>query len=258
MSIHFHDERLKGSYNSRDADADWVKTMQELTAGEDIKHAADIGCGGGIYTNELLKLGADRAVGIDFSEVSLRDAKERHQHERRLSFQQGTAERTGLARCGQDLVVARALIHHLSDTAAFLKEAARVLCAKGRLIIQDRTVSDCLLPGSHVHIRGWLLDYFPHLAEVEKKRRPNKMDVLEQMKAAGFTGVTVFSIWEKRKQFATRQQLLDDLRQRTGRSILHELTDSELEAFLDFLQTKLSEGAVTEADRWTIWTGQAT
>jgi hypothetical protein len=49
----------------------------------------------------------------------------------------------------------------------------------------------------------------------------------------------------------------DDLLERRGRSILHELSDSELEELVDYIEAKLSElnsNLIVEQDRWTIWT----
>jgi hypothetical protein len=50
------------------------------------------------------------------------------------------------------------------------------------------------------------------------------------------------------------EQLAEDLRNRTGRSILHELNDQELEELVDFIAKQVGSNApITEKDRWTIW-----
>lgn len=73
------------------------------------------------------------------------------------------------------------------------------------------------------------------------------------MKQAGFKRITEAKLWEVRKTYPYKQQLLDDLQSRTGRSILHELDDRELKQLVDHIATKLPEQNVIEKDRWTIW-----
>lgn len=51
------------------------------------------------------------------------------------------------------------------------------------------------------------------------------------------------------------EDLLQDLSPRTGRSILHELSDNELSHLLQHIHSKLYEKSpIIEQDRWTIWT----
>jgi hypothetical protein len=57
-----------------------------------------------------------------------------------------------------------------------------------------------------------------------------------------------------KRLFETKEQLLTDLRERTGRSILHELDDRELEELLKEIDHSLFIDAnIIEKDRWTIW-----
>jgi hypothetical protein len=46
-----------------------------------------------------------------------------------------------------------------------------------------------------------------------------------------------------------------DLRARTGRSILHELDDGELEHVVAHVLSRVGAGPVVERDRWTWWHG---
>src|SRR5699024_11742680 len=68
-----------------------------------------------------------------------------------------------------NLVLERALIHHINDIQACFNEAYRVLQENGIYIIQDRTPDDCLL-----------------VAEKEKNRRYNSQFVIKNLKVAGF------------------------------------------------------------------------
>ncbi|MED4406928.1 hypothetical protein P9214_14015 [Heyndrickxia coagulans] len=51
-----------------------------------------------------------------------------------------------------------------------------------------------------------------------------------------------------------KAQLLKDISERTGRSILYELDDKELSLLTDYVQKKVTkENNIVEKDRWTIW-----
>lgn len=61
-------------------------------------------------------------------------------------------------------------------------------------------------------------------------------------------------LWETRNVYEQKEQLLKDLRERTGRSILHELDDEELNELVNYLDKSIStESSIVEKDRWTIW-----
>lgn len=62
------------------------------------------------------------------------------------------------------------------------------------------------------------------------------------------------SAGKRRKTYEAKQELLDELRTRKGRSILHELSDAEIAQLIEQIGTKLQDQApVIEKDRWTIW-----
>jgi hypothetical protein len=73
--------------------------------------------------------------------------------------------------------------------------------------------------------------------------------------AAGFTDLAQTTFWETRRVHADPDQLLTEVRGRVGRSILHELDDTELDALVGRLRAELPAGEpVVEHDRWTVWT----
>jgi len=152
------------------------------------------------------------------------------------------------------LVLERALIHHIQDLKACFQEAYRILEDNGVYIIQDRTPEDCLLKGDNYHIRGYFFERFPKLKEQEIKRRHSSELVVETLKAIGFSKIEEVKLWETRNVYEQKEQLLKDLRERTGRSILHELDDDELNELLNYINKSIStEGSIVEKDRWTIW-----
>ena len=65
-------------------------------------------------------------------------------------------------------------------------------------------------------------------------------------------------VWEVRKVHDDWQGLKQDLTNRTGRSILHDLSDKELAELILFIEKRLpSDGPIVEKDRWTVWSAVA-
>ncbi|QUW23577.1 class I SAM-dependent methyltransferase [Sporosarcina sp. Marseille-Q4063] len=254
MGINFHNEKNRNSYTTRNADNSWVNTIKDLVPIENISNATDIGCGGGIYSKALADMGVSSITGVDFSEAILEGAKENCKEYKNISFKQGNAFHTGLKSNEYDLLLERALIHHIDDLQKCFQEAYRLLKDEGYFIVQDRTPDDCLLKDSDSHIRGYFFELFPKLIEKETNRRHNSRFVMETLKEVGFREIQEVKLWEKRKVYDDKEQLLEDLRARTGRSILHELDDEELKLLINYIDKSISiEYNIVEKDRWTIW-----
>ncbi|WP_025026932.1 class I SAM-dependent methyltransferase [Caldalkalibacillus mannanilyticus] len=258
MTINFHDEKNKSSYTTRTADDSWIQLIHNNVHVSN-KQMADIGCGGGIYTKALLSMGAAHVTGVDFSEAMLKGAAEYCHAIDNVTFRQGDAYQTTLPANQLDIVLERALIHHLKDIDACFKEAYRVLKKKGFLIIQDRTPQDCLVPGSENHIRGYFFEKFPHLIHTEVSRRYDSGQVKKALETNGFRLEKQLSLWETRCEYLHFEELEKDLLLRAGRSILHELTDEQLCELVAFIRDRLPDttGKMIEKDLWTIWIAQA-
>jgi ubiquinone/menaquinone biosynthesis C-methylase UbiE len=256
MAIDFHAKKNRGAYTGRQADVGWVEAIGRIveTAG---KRVADVGCGGGIYSRAWRELGAE-VVGVDFSEQMVAAAREQAAGLSGISFQQGDATATGLPTASKDVVFERALIHHLKDYQAAFTEARRVLAPSGCVIVQDRTPDDVRLPGSPEHLRGYFFECFPRLLAVETGRRPTDLAVRAALDAAGFAKVEMSVLWEVRRVHQDWQELRQDLADRTGRSILHDLSDTELAELIGYIEKRLpAEGPIVEKDRWTMWSAVA-
>ncbi|GIN72763.1 SAM-dependent methyltransferase [Bacillus sp. J14TS2] len=254
MGINFHNKKNQRTYTTRNADQSWIEAINNLVPIEDISRALDIGCGGGIYSKALSDMGVTSVTGVDFSKAILEGAQENCKEYRNISFQFGNAFDTGLASSNFQLLLERALIHHIKDLEACFKEAYRVVKDDGFYIVQDRTPEDCLLAGNENHIRGYFFELFPRLVEKETNRRYHSQLVIETLKAAGFRDIEEVKLWEVRKVYDTKEQLLSDLKERTGRSILHELDDKELQKLIDHIDVSLATtDIIVEKDRWTIW-----
>lgn len=253
MTINFHTPANRYTYTGRQADVSWRAAISAIV--DPIgKCVADIGCGGGIYTRAWSQLGAAHVTGVDFSAQMVQATHESTQDLANVTVQQGSATASRLDDESVDIVFERALIHHLADLIPTVREAHRILAAGGTYIIQDRTVDDVQLPGSPDHLRGYFFECFSKLLEIEKQRRPSRQTVASALLAAGYSSIQAQSLWETRKVYTTPAELADDLRARTGRSILHALTDAELEQLIAHILIHLpSNQPITERDRWTIW-----
>lgn len=254
MPIDFHDEQNKQTYATRNANESWISLIKD-TVDVSNKRIADIGCGGGIYTKALIKMGASHVVGVDFSDEMLKGAANNCKNIQNVTFLKGDAYQSNLPANKIDIVLERALIHHLSDLHACFKEAFRILKDDGMLIVQDRTPADCLLPGDESHIRGYFFEKFPQLMDKEISRRYASGQVQQALESNGFRLAKTVSHWETRRVYSDFQELNKDLLLRTGRSILHDLTDEELQDLISFIEGKLngSQPPIIEKDSWTVW-----
>lgn len=257
MPIDFHSEANRHTYASRDSSADWADAITRLLDPEG-RRIADVGCGGGIYTEAWLDLGAKAAFGVDFSEQMVAAATQRLKDRPQASISQGDACATGLPAGSVDVVFERALIHHLKDYRGCFAEARRLLAPDGMFLIQDRTPADVEAPASDEHLRGYFFECFPRLTEIEKGRRPDPAIVEIALSAAGFDQTVTRTVWETRKTYQNFDELAEDLAARTGRSILHELNDGELQHLIAYIRERLpASGKIVEKDRWTMWASRA-
>ena len=253
MPIDFSSPINRNTYALRTADATWKEAMVTLVNPVGLR-VADVGCGGGIYSTSWLELGAESVVGIDSSPQMIEDAIARADEHPDLRFTVADAAATGIPDGTVDLVFQRALVHHLGDLRPVFTEAWRILAPGARLMVQDRTMDDVLRPGSPQHIRGYFFELYPRLVTFEAARRPNADSIETALSAAGFTDVQTAQIPERRRAYGSFDELVSDLKARTGRSILHELSDDELHDLVAFIGQKLdaNEG-IEEIDHWTAW-----
>lgn len=254
MPINFHDKRNRMTYTTRTADVSWLSLIEEHV-GIAGKAIVDIGCGGGIYTKALASSGAAHVTGVDFLNEMLQGAARHCENLSNVTLQQGNAYNSGLPYHTFDIVLERALIHHLHDLHGCFQEAKRILKPNGVFIIQDRTPEDCLMPGDENHIRGYFFEKYPKWIDMERSRRHEADEVQRSLVSNGFVILYTVQLWETRSVHQDLDALNRDLAQRTGRSILHELTDHELGELIMFINSKLknSTAPIIEKDSWTLW-----
>ncbi|MDP4169147.1 MAG: class I SAM-dependent methyltransferase [Bacillota bacterium] len=255
MDNHFFNRIDKETYTARRADSSWKLVIKDNV---DVKgkNAADIGSGGGIYSIALAEMGAKKVIGVDISENMLAGAIDNCRDFNNILFQVGTAQSTNLETDQSDIVLERALIHHLKENEledCFI-EAKRVLNENGVLIIQDRTKEDCVLKGDTEHIRGIFFDIFPELIEKDTMRRHSADVVSTYLKRAGFRDIKAITFWENRRTYESIVELKGEIISRKGRSILFELNEEQIHCLADEIEKRVeNQFPLTEKERWTIW-----
>ncbi len=147
MAMDFHSANSRHVYADRHAHTSWADHLSRCVDFRG-KQVVDIGCGGGIYSRALADLGAAHVFGIDSSDAILQGAVDTSGGYPQISFSRGDACATGLQAETCDIVVERALLHHLNSLPANFVEVFRILRPGGSCIIQERTMEDVLLPPS--------------------------------------------------------------------------------------------------------------
>lgn len=145
----------------------------------------DIGCGGGLVSEPLARLGA-RVTGIDLAEESIRAARA-HAAATGVGVEYRTQSIEDLAASGErfDVALTLEVLEHVPDPAAFLATASRVLEPGGLLIAStiNRTAKAYLLAivGAE-YVLGWL----PRgTHDWDRFITPDELEA--QMRAAGIT-----------------------------------------------------------------------
>ncbi len=125
---------------------------------EDLR-VLDIGCGGGLLSEPLARLGA-RVIGIDAAEQNVRIAA-LHAADAGLDIDYRAATAEALAEAGEtyDLVLNMEVVEHVADTAAFLDASAALVKPGGAMVVAtlNRTPKAFALAivGAE-YVLGWL------------------------------------------------------------------------------------------------------
>jgi ubiquinone/menaquinone biosynthesis C-methylase UbiE len=256
VPIDFHAAQNRYTYASREADPAWRQAISKIVAVNG-KNALDIGGGGGIYIKALAQMGATHVTGVDFSREMLLGAQEYCQGYDNITFKVGSALATGLPDEQYDFVLERALTHHLKpeELPTCFAEARRLLRSGGVFIVQNRTPQDCSLPGDTTHLRGYYFERYPRLLTREIARRPDSATMFAALQQAGFHTIEERKLWETVKVYPDITALANELLARTGRSILHELSDDELCSLVDYIRERFTnyDQQIVEQGRWTLW-----
>jgi len=132
----------------RDGDARLAVRLSSVGSGDSV---VDVGCGPGVAARHAARLGAS-VTGVDPAPVMLRVAQLLTRRSAKVRYLNGAAEALPVPDDSASAVWSIATVHHWSDLDAGLREACRVLRARGRLVAIERQT----LPGAHGHAsHGW-------------------------------------------------------------------------------------------------------
>ena len=167
----------------------------------------DIGCGGGILSEPLARLGA-AMVGADPSAVNIAAAKQHADDaELAIDYRVGTAE--ALADAGErfDVVLAMEVVEHVTDVTLFVKRCAEMVKPGGLMIVGtlNRTLKSFALA---IVGAEYILRWLPRgTHQWDKFVTPNELEIaMEQggLRVIDETGV-MYNL------FADRWQISDDM-----------------------------------------------
>ncbi len=109
----------------------FTRVLRELDVDPAGKTVVDIGCGGGLFAEELARMGA-RVIGVDPSTPSL-DTARSHAVAAGLTidYRAGVGEKLPLESGSVDIACCVDVLEHVNDLDAVISETARVLRAGG-------------------------------------------------------------------------------------------------------------------------------
>jgi 2-polyprenyl-6-hydroxyphenyl methylase/3-demethylubiquinone-9 3-methyltransferase len=164
----------------------------------------DIGCGGGILSEPLARLGA-RVVGADPSESNIAVAKH-HAERAGLSIDYLAVPAEAVAQSGEtfDVVLAMEVVEHVADLGLFIELAARLVAPGGLLLVAtlNRTAKSFALA---IVGAEYILRWLPRgTHQWEKFVTPNELEIAiaqSGLVVAGEIGV-VYNLFADRWQLS--------------------------------------------------------
>ncbi len=165
----------------------------------------DIGCGGGILSEPLARLGAS-VVGADPSDSNIAVAQ-RHAAQSGLAIDYRNTSAEALAQAGErfDVVLAMEVVEHVTDVGLFVDVAAAMLKPDGLMFVAtlNRTMKSFALA---IVGAEYILRWLPRgTHQWDKFVTPNELEIaLEQsgMRIAGETGV-IYNLLADRWQLSS-------------------------------------------------------
>jgi 2-polyprenyl-6-hydroxyphenyl methylase/3-demethylubiquinone-9 3-methyltransferase len=174
----------------------------------------DIGCGGGLICEPLIRLGA-RVVGIDAAPESIRIAQA-HAEDFGLAIDYRCTAAETLAAAGErfDAVLCLEVVEHVADVVGFLESAAS-LAAPGGLLIAA-TLNRTLKSFAFAVVGGeWVLRWLPRgTHDWQKFVRPHELarilrrSGLEPKEAVGVTYDPLHDRWNESRDLGVNYMML--------------------------------------------------
>jgi SAM-dependent methyltransferase len=179
----------------RPLDANWWELFELVVREADLhgRRVLDVGCGTGRLSRALAERVQARVWGVDPSPDMVEEA--RRVTPRGVGVTEGRAEALPFRDGWFDRLVLW-LVVHLVDRPAAFAEARRVLGPEG-------TVAIVTFDASHFR-RYWLNPYFPSLEAVDRARFPEREQLHEELRAAGFAQARMVRV-SQRSSFSRKE-----------------------------------------------------
>jgi len=137
-------EKSRTAYNAKADDFDnsregqYTHGLQRILLSEmrwcENQNVLDVACGNGSLLASINKKKAIKGFGIDISERMIENAIIKNPD---MMFNVSGCERTPFQNNSMDIITVCAAYHHFPDTAAFAREANRVIKSRGMVYIVD-------------------------------------------------------------------------------------------------------------------------
>lgn len=122
------------AYLKREVSAHFGRDPRSARAFEGLR-VLDIGCGGGLVSEPLARLGAE-VVGVDPSETNVEVARlHAAQSGTAVTYRAGTAEQLAAEGQSFDVVLALEVVEHVADVPAFLEITAGMVKPGGLMVV---------------------------------------------------------------------------------------------------------------------------
>jgi SAM-dependent methyltransferase len=163
------------------------------------KVIADIGCADGYGTTYLADHCAS-VVGVDYSEATLQDAREKHRKPN-LTFKAGKVPPVPLDSASRDVVTAFQFIEHIHDRKGFIKDVYRVLKPGGVFLCTTPNIK-MSIARNPFHVHEYTFD----------ELRLEMEDAFDSVEVQGLQGnAKVNAYYSDNSRWARRILMLDPL-----------------------------------------------
>lgn len=192
--------RIAGYYDSIRGTANidfWSAKICEFLSLKKGERVVDIGCGTGRHALSLANRPGLDVVGLDRSKEMLREAvlKDRRG---KVAWMLGDARQLPFKDMEFDGVYVVMVIQHMKNKRKCYSEMHRVLRTGGRCVI---------VTSSHERFKRHLLNDFPKVTSIDKKRFPPIPKVMREMKEVGFSNLRHSLIRGQKTRIAVNEYL---------------------------------------------------
>lgn len=222
-------------------DPRWVQSMAQIL-GDSRLIGVDVGGGPGKYAKSL------NEIGYRFSVYDAAEAMVAEAWLNGVTAYHAHAENLPLRDRSVSAVLMRTVVHHFEDLPKACAESQRILESGGLAIIQTRSRQNLKESPLHRLLRN------EEILERDWQRWVEPQYLLELLGRTGFGDLRSFQLTEH-EGTETKEGLVQRLRLRGGDSLLHLLSDVEIEKIVSAVEARKASFFPRQS-RWTILVAQ--